>query len=76
VSKLENLPLFDGIREEWEARARLDVLVDLLEAKFGKVPEDLRSHLGELKSPEIIKDTIRKVVNAETIDEFSRMLKN
>jgi len=80
VIKLENLPLFDGIREEWEARGvakgRLDTLVDLLEAKFGKVPEDLRSQLYELKDSVTIKDTIRKVINAETIDEFSRLLKN
>nr|WP_051273695.1 Rpn family recombination-promoting nuclease/putative transposase [Desulfotruncus alcoholivorax] len=80
VIKLENLPLFDGIREEWEARGevkgRLDTLIDLLEAKFGKVPEDLRSRLCELKDPVTIKDTIRKVVNADTIDDFTRLLNN
>jgi predicted transposase YdaD len=92
VSKLENLPLFDGIREQWEAKGeargeakgeargevkgRLDTLFDVLEAKFGKVPDDLRSQLSELKDPVIIKDTIRKVINTETIDEFSRSLKN
>ncbi len=84
VSKLENLPLFDGIREQWEARGeargevkgRLDTLFDMLEAKFGKVPDDLRSQLSELKDVTAIKDAIRKVINAETIEEFSRSLKN
>jgi len=84
VSKLENLPLFDGIREQWEAkgeargeaRGRLDALFDMFEAKFGKVPYDLRSQLSELKDPVIIKDTIRKVISAKTIDDFCRLLKN
>jgi len=76
VIKLENLPLFDGIREEWETRARVDVLIDLLEVKFGMVPEDLRSQLSKIKDSGTIKETMRKVVNAGTIDEFTRMLKN
>ena len=37
VIKLENLPLFDGIWEEWEAKGeakgRLDSLIKMLEAK-------------------------------------------
>lgn len=76
MSKEENLPLFDGIREEWEARARVGTLMDLLEVKFGKVPDDLRNQLSELKDTETIKDTIRKVVNAETVDKFSKLPKN
>jgi len=88
VSKMENSPLFDGIREEWEAKGiakgiaegkaegRIDTLIDMLEAKFGSVPDDLRSRLMELKDPANIKETIRKAVNAETISEFSRLLKN
>jgi len=96
VSKLENLPLFDGIREQWEAKGeargeargeakgeargeakgRLNALFDMLEAKFGKVPYDLRSQLSELKDPVTIKDTIRKVISAKTIDDFCRLLKN
>ncbi len=80
VLKLENLPLFDGIREEWEAKGaakgRLDALIDLLEVKFGMVPEDLRSQLSKIKDSGTIKETMRKVVNAGTIDEFTKMLKN
>jgi len=30
VSKLENLPLFDGIREEWEARGRDEGIVEAI----------------------------------------------
>ncbi len=100
VSKMENSPLFDGIREEWVAKGkaageaegeakgkaegrvegrvegRLDTLFDVLEAKFGKVPNELRRQLAELKDLETIKNTIRKAINAETIDDFSRLLKN
>jgi hypothetical protein len=45
-----------------ETRDRVDTLIDLLEAKFGKIPEDLRSRLYELKDPATIKDTIHKVI--------------
>ncbi len=80
VIKLENLPLFDGIREEWQAKGevkgRLDALIDLLEVKFGMVPEDLKSQLLRIEDSGVIKETMRKVINASTIDEFTRMLKN
>lgn len=55
---------------------RADTLFDVLEVKFGKVPDDLHGHLLELKDPEIIRDMVRKAVNAKTIDEFARLLKN
>lgn len=84
VSMMENSPFFDGIREEWEARGekrgdikgRLDMLFDEIEAKFGKMPDDLRMRLGALKEPDEIKQVARKARGAETIDEFLTKLEN
>jgi len=76
VSKMENLPFFDGIREEWEARGRLEMLFDLVETRFGNVPDELRSHLGALKGNEEIKQAMRKAITAETIEEYMAKLQH
>ncbi|TEB11297.1 hypothetical protein Psfp_03995 [Pelotomaculum sp. FP] len=87
VSRMENSPLFDGIREEWEARGeqrgelrgelkgRLDLLIDLIETKFGAVPDDLRERLIALKEPDAIKEVVRKAVSSDTIEDFIATLK-
>ena len=83
VSRMENSPLFDGIREEWEARGelkgelkgRLDLLIDLIETKFGAVPDDLREQLIALKEPDVIKEVVRKAVSSDTIEDFIATLK-
>lgn len=95
VSKMENSPLFDGIREEWEARGiekgriegerrgeirgelkgRLDLLINLIETKFGVVPDKLREQLNALKEQEAIKEVLRKAISSDTIEEFVAMLK-
>ncbi|TEB05673.1 putative transposase, YhgA-like [Pelotomaculum schinkii] len=95
VSRMENSPLFDGIREEWEARGiekgriegerrgeirgelrgRLDLLFDLIETKFGAVPDSLREQLIALKEPDAIKEVVRKAVSSGTIEEFIATLK-
>ena len=80
VSKLENLPLFDGIREEWEARGefkgKLEMLLDLIEARFGSVPDELRARLEELKNHEKIKQAMREAMSAGTIEEYMAKLKH
>jgi len=88
VSKLENIPLFDGIREEWEAKGKnegkiegkiegmIEMLFELVEARFGEVPDDLRSRLGVLKGHEEIKRAMRKAISAETIEEYMARLEH
>jgi predicted transposase YdaD len=83
VGKMENSPLFDGIREEWEARGelkgelkgRLDLLIDLIETKFGVVPDNLRGQLIAMKDTDAIKEVVRKAVSSYTIEEFIATLK-
>ena len=84
VSKMENSPFFDGIREEWEARGeakgeakgRLDMLMDLLEAKFGRISDELCGRLSALKEQEAIKQAMRKAINSESIEEFLSKLEH
>ncbi|OPY61666.1 MAG: hypothetical protein A4E56_01901 [Pelotomaculum sp. PtaU1.Bin065] len=84
VSKLENLPFFDGIREEWETKGeikgeikgRLGMLFDLIETKFGMIPGDLRARLISIKEQETIKQVMRKAMKAETIEELIAELEN
>lgn len=92
VSKLENIPLFDGIREEWEAKGRIEgkiegknegkiegmveMLFDLVEARFGEIPDEVRSRLGVLKGHEEIKQAMRKAMSAETIEEYMASLEH
>ena len=84
VIKLENLPLFDGIRDEWiakgeakgEFKGRFEMLFDVLEAKFGRIPNGLRDRLAVIKNHESIKDTLKKAINASTIEEFVNMIEN
>lgn len=88
---MEKCPLFDGIREEWEARGelrgiekglmegerrgRLDLLISLIEAKFGVVPDNLREQLMAIKEPDAIKEVLRKVVSSDSIDKIIATLK-
>jgi len=87
---MENSPFFDGIREEWEARGKvegraegrvegrvegraegqLEVLLVLLETKFGQVPGELKEHLTALKDREQIEQAVRKAISADTIDGY------
>jgi predicted transposase YdaD len=87
ASKMENSPLFDGIREEWEARGemkgrmegeisgRLDLLINLIETKFGVVPDKLREQLIALKDQEAIKEVLRKAISSDSIEELIATLK-
>ena len=89
---MENSPLFDGIRQEWEARAEKrgekkgekkgaikgmqEMLFELVEAKFGALPDELRSRLGAMKEQEVIKMAIRKALSSDTIQEYLSKLEH
>ena len=77
---MENLPLFDGIREEWEARGefkgKLEMLLDIVEARFGSVPDELRARLEGLRNHEKIRQAMYKAMSAETIEEYISKLEH
>jgi len=54
----------------------LEMLLDLIETRFGKVPNELRSRLEALKSHEEIKQAMRKAISVETIEEYLAKLEH
>ena len=79
VSKLENLPLFDGIREEWEARGRgegiVESILEALEENTGQRPAGLKESLSAVKDGELLKKILRRAVKARTLEDFELALK-
>ena len=84
VGRMENSPLFEGIREEWEAKGEAkgkaegmaEIFFDMLEAKFGKVPDELRARLNASKNQEDIKQAMRKAVTSDTLEEYMAKLQH
>jgi predicted transposase YdaD len=79
VSKLENLPLFDGIREEWEARGRdegiVEAIMEALEENTGQYPIGLKERLSIVKDGGLLRKILRRAVKAKTMKEFEIALK-
>ncbi|MDF9409491.1 Rpn family recombination-promoting nuclease/putative transposase [Pelotomaculum isophthalicicum JI] len=74
VSKMENSPFFDGIREEWEARGRdegiVEAIMEALEENTGQRPVGLKERLSEIRNSDILKKILRRAVKAKTFEEF------
>ena len=87
VSKLENLPLFDGIREEWEARGEargvekgrdegiIEAIMEALEENTEQRPAGLKENLLTVKDSELLKKILRRAIKARTIGDFELSLK-
>jgi len=79
VSKLENLPLFDGIREEWEARGRdegiVEAIMEALEENIGQKPKWLMDSLSSVKDRDLLKKILRLAVKARNLEEFQASIK-
>jgi len=79
VSKMENSPFFDGIREEWEARGRdegiVEAILEALEENTGQRPARLKENLSTVKDRELLKKILRRAVKSKTMEEFEKALK-
>jgi len=53
-----------------------EILLDALEAKFGKVPDELKDRLKALKDHGQIKQAMRKAISAETIEDYMAKLEH
>lgn len=78
VIKLENLPLFDGIREEWKSRGkiigRVDSIMDALEENTGNRPVELAERLSVIEEDYLLKDLLRTAIKATTLEQFVKKL--
>jgi len=83
VSRLENLPLFDGIREEWEARGEAkglgegiaEAIIEALEENTGQRPAWIKKSLSAVNDRDLLKKILRRAVKARTMEEFELALK-
>lgn len=74
MSKMEKSPVFDGIRESWELKGKLEMLLDIVEAKFGSIPDGLRTRLWGLKTHEEIRQAMCEALSAGTIEEYEKVM--
>jgi predicted transposase YdaD len=86
VSRLENLPLFDGIREEWESKGVekglekgriegrdegiIDAIMEAVEENTGRRPGWLKERLSGIRDSDLLKKILRRAVKAKTFEEF------
>ena len=86
VSRLENLPLFDGIREEWEEKGIkkglekgrvegreegiIEAILEAVEENTGQRPAWLKERLSGIRDSDILKKILRRAVKAKTFGEF------
>ena len=67
---------------EWQAQARsegriegrIETLIDLLEARFGSVPEPLVQNLRALTDPVVLKRLVHAATQTTSLDDFSKTL--
>jgi hypothetical protein len=57
---------------EWQAEARVETLLEVLESRFGELPEDLTSALRALTSTPRIKALAPLVGRSRSLEEFRR----
>ncbi len=74
VSKMENSPLFDGIREEWEARGlgvgMIEAIIEALEENTGQRPAWVKESLSKVNERDLLKKILRRAVKSKSIEEF------
>lgn len=83
VSKMENSPLFDGIREQWEAKGKKEGQIDgiifatikALEKNTGiKIDKFLETRLRKIKDGDVIKKMFYVAIEADSIEQFTSAL--
>ena len=82
VNKMENLPLFDGIREEWEAKAKakglgegiIEAIIETLEENTGQKPAWVKERLSKVNDSDLLKKILRRAVKSKSIEEFEIVL--
>lgn len=78
VSKVENSPHYDLIKEKWEARGKLEgKLEDILELlldNVGNYPPEIKQRLTAITDELILGQLLRKAAKTNSLEEFSTAL--
>ncbi len=82
VSKLENLPLFDGIREKWIdqgiqqgvreglQQGLIEAIIEVLKENTGRSVDGLAERLRAIKDVDVLKKLHRGAIKAKSLEEF------
>jgi hypothetical protein len=73
ISSIERRGIEQGIEQGIE-RGRRDSLVDLLEARFGDVPEALLERLQRISNEEVLRFLLREAAVASSLGQFATAL--
>jgi len=76
VSKMENSPLFDGIRKEWVSKGKIDFILEALKENTGKKPDKfLETRLRSIKDDDILIKLFHVAIKVNSIEQFMIALK-
>ncbi len=73
ITLFEELALKEGRQEGILQNAR-EAILDVLDTRFGEVPDFVREQVNALCSEPTLKDLLRRAVRASSLDEFSMTL--
>jgi hypothetical protein len=73
ITLFEELALKEGRQEGILENAR-EAIIDVLDTRFGEVPDAVREQVNALCSEPTLKDLLRRAVRASSLDEFSMTL--
>ena len=73
ITLFEELALKEG-RQEGILQTGREAILDVLDTRFGEVPDSVREQVNALCSEPTLKDLLRRAVRASSLDEFSMTL--
>ena len=56
--------------------AKRQDIYEILEERFGKVPEDIKETVGKITNPKKLSLLLRKSISVKDFDEFRKFLKS
>lgn len=78
ASKLENIPLFYGMREEWIKKGRIknsvDFILEALEENTGRKPGELTERLSAIKDEDSLRKLHRIAIKSSNLDQLMHTL--
>jgi hypothetical protein len=67
-------PMLGGVERLGIVKGKQEALLDLLQARFGKVPPDLRKHILKIYDSKLLTALLKRAVTAASLTELDDML--
>ena len=68
--------LLGSTLKEGKLEAKREDIYEILEERFGKVPEDIKETVGKITNPKKLSLLLRKSISVKDFDEFRKFLKS